>query len=99
MKIVVLKETVPGEARVALMPESVKKLVALKASVRLKVAPDWARHAPMMTTDEAGAEVSSDRNALLAVRGRARLNQQTAKRSFATTRNRCRRVGFPAPAG
>ena len=29
MKIVVLRETQEGEARVALMPESVKKLIAL----------------------------------------------------------------------
>ena len=36
MKIVVLKETVPGEARVALMPDSVKKIVALKASVAVE---------------------------------------------------------------
>ena len=33
MNIVVLRETGAGEARVALMPESVKKLVALKANV------------------------------------------------------------------
>ena len=33
MNIVVLRETEGGEERVALVPESVKKLVALKASV------------------------------------------------------------------
>jgi len=33
MRIAVLRETLGGEARVALVPESVKKLVALKASV------------------------------------------------------------------
>lgn len=36
MNIAVLRETTAGEARVALMPESVKKLVALKAAVKLE---------------------------------------------------------------
>ena len=36
MNITVLKETVPGEGRVALMPDSVKKLVALKATVMVE---------------------------------------------------------------
>ena len=33
MNVVVLRETQPGEARTALMPESVKKLIDLKCSV------------------------------------------------------------------
>ena len=36
MNVVVLRETQPGEARVALMPESVNKLVALKATVHIE---------------------------------------------------------------
>jgi NAD(P) transhydrogenase subunit alpha len=36
MNIVVLRETQAGEARVALMPESIKKLVALKATVLIE---------------------------------------------------------------
>src|SRR5918999_1267949 len=36
MNIAVLRETQPGEARVALVPESVKKLVALKAGVTVE---------------------------------------------------------------
>jgi NAD(P) transhydrogenase subunit alpha len=66
MNIVVLRETQAGEARVALMPESVKKLIALKAAV--EVESDAGLSAA--TTDdayrEAGAEVSADRDALLA---------------------------------
>ena len=65
MNIVVLRETQPGEARVALMPESVKKLVALKAVVQIE---SGAGLAAARTDDEyraAGAEISSDRNALL----------------------------------
>ena len=36
MKVVVLRETSPGEARVALVPESVRKLIALKANVSVE---------------------------------------------------------------
>ncbi len=50
MNIVVLRESLPGEARVALMPESVKKLVALKASVSLRAAQAWGRRERMTTT-------------------------------------------------
>jgi NAD(P) transhydrogenase subunit alpha len=66
MNIVVLRETQAGEARVALMPESVKKLVALKVSV--KIESDAGLSAARTDGDyrEAGAEVSEDRNDLLA---------------------------------
>ena len=66
MNIVVLRETQEGEARVALMPESVKKLVALGATVHVE------SHAGLnaaRTDDEyrdAGADVSNDREALVA---------------------------------
>src|SRR5215213_485576 len=66
MNIVVLRETQEGEARVALMPESVKKLVGLGTSVHIE------SHAGLnaaRTDDDysaAGAEISSDREALLA---------------------------------
>ena len=66
MKIVVLRETQEGEARVALMPESVKKLTALNASVQIET--DAGLRAARTDDDyrEAGAEVSSDKEALLA---------------------------------
>jgi len=65
MNVVVLRETQAGEARVALMPESVKKLIALKAAVH--VERDAGLNAARTDADyqEAGAEVSSDREALL----------------------------------
>lgn len=65
MNIVVLRETQPGEERVALMPDSVKKLTALKASV---IVEHDAGLAAARTDDdyrEAGAEVSQDRTELL----------------------------------
>ena len=36
MKVVVLRETQAGETRVALVPESVRKLAALKVSIEVE---------------------------------------------------------------
>ena len=66
MKIAVLKEDVPGEARVALMPDSVKKLLGLKASVLVESGAGLAAARPNSEYVEAGAEVSTDRTAILA---------------------------------
>ena len=66
MNIAVLRESGAGEARVALMPDSVQKLVALKASVSIE---SGAGLGAARTDDDyrsAGATVSEDRNALLA---------------------------------
>src|SRR5438034_411814 len=66
MNIAVLNETGGGEARVALMPESVQKLVALKAGVSVErgAGLDAARTDDDYTA--AGAKVVPDRNTLLA---------------------------------
>ena len=66
MNIVVLRETQAGEARVALMPESVKKLVALKTSVQIESGAGLGAARTDNDYREAGAEVSADRAALLA---------------------------------
>ncbi len=61
MNVVVLRETQPGEARVALVPESVRKIVALKATVKVETG---AGLGAALTDDdyrEAGAEVIQDR--------------------------------------
>src|SRR5437879_7667026 len=66
MNIAVLNETSPGEARVALMPDSVQKLVAQKVSVSIE---SGAGLAAARTNDDylaAGAAVVDDRNALVA---------------------------------
>src|SRR6266496_1275494 len=65
MNIAVLRETGVGEARVALMPDSVQKLVALKASVSIESS---AGLGAARTDDDyaaAGASVVDDRKALL----------------------------------
>lgn len=66
MNIAVLNETGANEARVALMPDSVQKLVAAKASVSIE---SGAGLGAARTDDDytaAGANVVADRNALLA---------------------------------
>ena len=65
MNIVVLRETQPGEARVALMPESVKKLVALKAAVMIESGAGSGAARSDEEYTEAGAAVTADRAALL----------------------------------
>jgi H+-translocating NAD(P) transhydrogenase subunit alpha len=66
MKIAVLKERQPGEARVALMPESVKKLVALNASVTVESGAGLGAARSDDDYREAGAGISNDEKQLLA---------------------------------
>jgi NAD(P) transhydrogenase subunit alpha len=65
MNIAVLRETLPGEARVALVPESIRKLVALKATVSVESGAGLTAGASDADYEAAGAIVSSDRAALL----------------------------------
>jgi NAD(P) transhydrogenase subunit alpha len=66
MNIAVLNETSGGEARVALMPDSVTKLVAAKASVSIESGAGLGAARTDEDYGSTGAKVSSDRNALLA---------------------------------
>ncbi|HEX8708107.1 MAG TPA: Re/Si-specific NAD(P)(+) transhydrogenase subunit alpha [Pyrinomonadaceae bacterium] len=66
MNIGVLRETEPGEARVALVPESVRKLIALKATVRVESGAGNQAGAGDEAYREAGAEIVTERAALLA---------------------------------
>jgi len=66
MNIVVLRETQAGEARVALMPESVKKLAGLGTSINIESCAGLSAARTDDDYREAGAEVSSDRESLLA---------------------------------
>jgi NAD(P) transhydrogenase subunit alpha len=66
MNIVVLRETQAGESRIALMPESIKKLVALKATVQIESGAGLTAARTDADFQGAGAEISADRNALLA---------------------------------
>src|SRR5437763_3442355 len=66
MNIAVLNETAPGEARVALMPDSVQKLVAAKASLFVESGAGLGAARTDDDYREAGANMVADRNALLA---------------------------------
>lgn len=65
MQITVLKETESGESRVALTPESVKKLVSMKASVAVESGAGVESGASDADYEAVGASISSDRTALL----------------------------------
>ncbi len=65
MQITVLKETESGESRVALTPESVKKLVAMKVSVAVESGAGVESGASDADYEAAGATISGDRGALL----------------------------------
>jgi len=66
MNIVVLRETQEGEARVALMPESVKKLVGLGTTVIIESRAGLNAARTDDDYREAGAEINSNRESLLA---------------------------------
>ncbi len=66
MQITVLRETEAGESRVALTPESVKKLVGMKAAVAIESGAGADAGASDADYEAAGAGVSKDRGALLA---------------------------------
>ena len=57
LRIAVLKETAPGEARVALTPETAKKFIALGAAVAVESGAGVSASIPDAAYAEAGAEV------------------------------------------
>ena len=65
MQIGVLKETHPGENRVALIPDAVKKLVKLGADITVESALGQGSGFADEEYAEAGAAVSPDRNGIL----------------------------------
>jgi NAD(P) transhydrogenase subunit alpha len=66
MQVVVVKESQAAESRVALVPDSVRKLVALKAQVAVESGAGRDAGASDEDYKAVGAEVSADRAALLA---------------------------------
>src|SRR5437588_20281 len=66
MNIAVLNETSHDEARVALMPDSVQKLVAAKASLSVESGAGLGAARTDEDFKNAGAEIVADRNSLLA---------------------------------
>ena len=97
MKIVVLRETQEGEARVSLMPESVKKLVGLGAFVHIESRAGLSAARTDDEYREAGAEVSTDREALLADADVLAVVNRPAANDFARLKTGAVVIGFLRP--
>src|ERR1700752_536151 len=97
MKIVVLRETQEGEARVALMPESVKKLIDLKCTVLVERDAGLAAARTDDDYRKAGAEVSADRDALLAAADVLAVVNRPSAEDFARLKNGAVVIGFLRP--
>lgn len=97
MNIVVLRETQDGEARVALMPESVKKLISLGATVRVESGAGLKAARTDNDYLEAGAEVSSDRGALLADADVLAVVNRPGPNDFARLKTNSVVIGFLRP--
>ena len=97
MKIVVLRETQEGEARVALMPESIKKLTA--AGVMVQVESRAGLNAARTDDEycEAGAEINSDREALLADADVLPVVNRPSANDFARLKKGAVVIGFLRP--
>ncbi len=66
MLLGILKETAPGETRVALLPESLKLLLAQGISITVESGAGASAGASDATYTEAGASVTTDRASILA---------------------------------
>jgi len=97
MNIVVLRETQKGEARVALMPESVKKLVALKASVLVESDAGLSAARTDEEFKAAGAEISTDRAKLLSDADVLAVVARPSAEDFQRLRNGAVVIGFLRP--
>ncbi|MGZ8845835.1 MAG: Re/Si-specific NAD(P)(+) transhydrogenase subunit alpha [Pyrinomonadaceae bacterium] len=97
MKIAVLKEQLPGEARVALMPDSVKKLLGSGVTVSVESEAGLAAARSDADYAEAGAEISTDRNAILAGTDVLVTVNRPADEVFAALRNGAVVLGFLRP--
>lgn len=97
MNIVVLRENQQGESRVALMPEAVKKLVALKASVQIESGAGLGAARSDEDYRNAGAEVSADRNALLGSADVMPVVNRPAADDFALLKKGSVVIGFLRP--
>ena len=97
MNVVVLRETQPGEARAALMPESVKKLIALGCAVQIESGAGLAAARTDDDYRDAGAEVSNDRDALLKNADVLAVVNRPPADNFARLRNGAVVLGFLRP--
>jgi NAD(P) transhydrogenase subunit alpha len=97
MNIVVLRETQPGEARTALMPESVKKLIDLKCTVLVEQNAGLAAARTDDDYRQAGAEVSANRESLLAAADVLAVVNRPSADDFACMKHGAVVIGFLRP--
>jgi NAD(P) transhydrogenase subunit alpha len=97
MNVVVLRETQPGEARAALMPESVKKLIGLGCAVQIEAGAGLAAARTDDDYRDAGAQVSNDRNALLKTADVLAVVNRPPAEDLARLRNGAVVIGFLRP--
>ena len=97
MNLVVLRETQPGEARAALMPESVKKLTALKCVVQVESGAGLAAARTDDDYRDAGANISSDRDTLLNNADVLAVVNRPPAEDFARLKNGAVVIGFLRP--
>jgi len=97
MNIVVLRETQPGEARVALMPESIKKLVGMGAILQVESGAGLGAARSDDDFREAGAQISNDRQALLETADVLPVVNRPRAEDFAELKNGSVVIGFLRP--
>lgn len=97
MRIAVLRETQPGEARVALVPESAKKLVALKTEVAVEAGAGASAGATDEDYRAAGAQVLERREELLSTADVLAAVNRPAEDDIARMKRGAALVGFLRP--
>lgn len=97
MHISVLRETEPGEARVALVPEAAKKLAAMGVHVAVERGAGVAAGALDAHYEAAGAEIVDDRRALLERADLLAAVQRPSAEDVAALREGAVVVGFLRP--
>src|SRR5215472_3096170 len=97
MNIVVLRETGAGEARVALVPESVRKLTAPGVTVMVESEAGLGARRADADYREAGAEVLVERQALLESADVLVAVNRPAPEDVATLKRDAVMIGFLRP--
>jgi NAD(P) transhydrogenase subunit alpha len=93
----VLRERQAGEARVALMPESVRKLTALQASLSIESGAGTNAARSDQDYVEAGATISADRNSLLESADVLVTVNRPAAEDFSSLKHSAVVIGFLRP--
>ncbi|HEX8776312.1 MAG TPA: Re/Si-specific NAD(P)(+) transhydrogenase subunit alpha [Pyrinomonadaceae bacterium] len=97
MQIAVLRETEAGEERVALVPDSVKRLVALKASVMVESGAGSSAGATDEDYESAGALVVHDRAQCLAAADILAVVNRPSAEDFSSMKTGTVLIGFLRP--